>query len=155
LIFTRRLQIGRQIELGPLNGRIVSIRLLDIVLRDNEGSEIRVPHMRTLFTPMRILPAERRRSVELAVSPQVEPAAIIELFNAAVSDGNAPGDHLVELVDIDADSARYRVSVPGRDARSASDLRLLLVRVLAREQIALGRSSSVPPAQVPEKAAHG
>jgi small-conductance mechanosensitive channel len=154
LIFTRRLQIGRQIELGPLNGRIVTIRLLDMVLRDSEGSEIRVPHVRTLFTSLRVLPAERRRSVELVVSPAADPAAVVELFTAALGEATTPGDHLVELVHIDADAARYRVSVPGRDTRSASDLRLLLVRALARAGIALGRSASESPRQA-ERTANG
>ena len=153
LVFTRRLQVGRQIELGALHGRIVNIRLLDVVLRDAEGSEIRVPHVRTLFTPLRVLGSEQRRSVELAVSPQVEPGAVIELFTAALSATNPPAELVVELVHIDADAACYRISVPGRDSRSASDLRLLLASALAREQIALGRSSSQPPAS--QKAAHG
>lgn len=146
LIFTRRLQVGRQIELGALHGRIINIRLLDVVLRDGDGSEIRVPHLRTLFTPLRVLGAEQRRSVELAVSPQVEPGAVIELFIAALGTASSAADLQVELVDIDADAARYRVSVPGRDTRSTSELRLLLVSALAREQIALGRASSQPPA---------
>jgi small conductance mechanosensitive channel len=141
LIFTRRLQVGRQIELGKLSGRITSIRLLDMVLRDSDGSELRVPHLRTLFTPLRVLAAERRRSVELAVSPRAEPGAVIALLMAALGDAGAPGDHAVELTDIDADAARYKVSVPARDARSASDLRLLLAQALVREQIALGRVS--------------
>jgi small conductance mechanosensitive channel len=152
MIFTRRLQVGRQIELGSLQGRIVNIRLLDVVLRDGEGSEIRVPHVRALFTPLRVLGSERR-SVELAVSPQVEPAAIIELFTTTLAASSTAAELLVELVHIDADAARYRVSVTGRDTRSASDLRLLLVGALTREEIPLGRSSWQPP--TPVRAAHG
>jgi small conductance mechanosensitive channel len=152
MIFTRRLQVGRQIELGSLQGRVVNIRLLDVVLRDGEGSEIRVPHVRALFTPLRVLGSERR-SVELAVSPKVEPAAIIELFTATLGASSTGAELLVELVHIDADAARYRVSVFGRDTRSASDLRLLLVGALTREEIPLGRSSWQPPASV--RAANG
>jgi small conductance mechanosensitive channel len=145
MVFTRRLQVGRQIELGTLQGRIVNIRLLDVVLRDNEGSEVRVPHVRTLFTPLRVLGTERR-IIELTVTPQIEPAAVIELFMAALGTSISPAEILIELVDIDADAARYRVSVPGRDTRSASDLRLLLVGALARAHIPLGRPSLQPPA---------
>jgi hypothetical protein len=140
LIFTRRLQVGRQIELGSLSGRVVNIRLLDTVLRDNEGAEVRVPHVRTLFSPLRVLEAEPRRSVELSVSAQVEPAAVIELLHHAIHDQDALNDNLVELVHIDADSARYRVSVPVLDTRSASELRLILVQALVREKMPLGRA---------------
>ena len=155
LVFTRRLQVGKQIELGSLHGRIVNIRLLDVVLRDTEGGEIRVPHVRTLFMPLRVLGSEQRRSVELAISPQADPNKVIELFTAALAAPNSAADLTVELVHIDADAACYRVSVPGRDARSASDLRMLLVSALAREQIALGRSPLQPTASQKAERTHG
>jgi len=77
----------------------------------------------------------------------------IALFTTVLGASNPATDLIVELVHIDADAACYRVSVPGRDTRSASDLRVLLVSALAREQIALGRASSQPPAL--QKAVHG
>ena len=152
LIFTRRLQVGRQIELGELSGRIQTIRLLDTVLRDNEGSEIRVPHMRTLLTPLRVVTVERRRSVQLSITTRVEPRAVIEVLRAAASDASTADDNLIELIDIDADAAQYRVSVPGRDSRSTSELRLVLVQALAREQIELARRSQ---SQAVDRREHG
>jgi small-conductance mechanosensitive channel len=141
LIFTRRLQVGRQIEVGDVSGRIVNIRLLDTVLRDSDGTEVRVPHLRTLVTPLRVLIVDRRRVVELTVTTQVEPRAVIELLRSAASEASTADENQVELIDIDADAAVYRVTVPGRDARSTSELRLILVQALAREQIPLGRRS--------------
>jgi small-conductance mechanosensitive channel len=151
LIFTRRLQVGRQIELGALSGRIVNVRLLDTVLRDNDGSEVRVPHLRTLLTPLRVLTVEPRRSVELSITTRIEPSAVIEVLRSAASEASTADDNLVELIDIDADAACYRVSVPGRDGRSTNELRLILVLALAREHIELARR----PRYVLERSAHG
>jgi hypothetical protein len=164
LVFTRRLQVGRQVELGELTGRVIGIRLLDVVLLASDGSEVRIPHLRMLFTPLRVLAAEPRHSVELLVSPELEPATVIALFTATLrasgsTEGQAAqragGEVQVELLDIHADGARYRASVSAQDPRSLSELRVLLVQALAREHMALGRASAQAAARAPGRAAHG
>jgi hypothetical protein len=134
---------------------VIGIRLLDVVLLASDGSEIRIPHLRTLVSPLRVLAAEPRRSVELSVSPELEPSEVIALFTSTVRAPGVPSDVLVELVDIHADGARYRVSVSAQDPRSASDLRVLLVQALAREHMALGRGAGQAAPRTPGRAAHG
>jgi small-conductance mechanosensitive channel len=145
LVFTRKVQVGRTIELGGQRGRVISVGLLDVLLRDAQGGEVRVPHLSSLLSPLRVLSAEPRASVSVTVSPEVDPAAVIELLASSLG-GVDPV--LVELSHIDADGARYEVSVPLHDERTPAALRLTLVQALLRERMPLGRSG-------PGSTAHG
>jgi small-conductance mechanosensitive channel len=137
-IFTRRLRVGRLVELGGQAGRVVSVGLLDVLLRDTEGSDVRVPHLCTLLKPAKLHGVEHRLAVEMCVSSSASPASVQRLLlDAATSFGDRPQ---VELLDIDADAARYRVSVGAEMARGASDLRLALADVLLREGVPLGHN---------------
>jgi small-conductance mechanosensitive channel len=142
LIFTRRLQIGAQVELGGYVGRVIRVGLLDVLLRGVDRSELRVPHLRSLVMPVRLLTSEPRLGVEIYVHPGVDPTAVFELFSTTLRRPGGVDDVVVELLHVDADGANYHVSVPGRDERSHSDLRLALVRAMQRENIAFGRSSA-------------
>lgn len=141
LIFTRRVQMGVQIEWGPYTGRVIRVGLLDVLLRGADGSELRVPHLRSLTTPIRVLHAEPRLGVTVCVNPQLDPNTVIELFGAALRLPGGLNDVQVELFHIDADGAHYRASVPGRDERSHSELLLLLVRAMQRENLPFGRGA--------------
>jgi hypothetical protein len=141
LIFTRRLQVGHQVELGADAGRVLSVGLLDVLLRAADGSELRVPHLRSLITPLRLVASEPRRGVTLCVSSGVEPSEVIELFATELRTPGGLNDVSVELLHIDADGARYRASVPSRDERSTSDLLLSLTKAMRRENMAFGRST--------------
>jgi small-conductance mechanosensitive channel len=141
LIFTRRVQVGHQVELGSYAGRVIGIGLLDTLLLGHDGTELRVPHLRALVTPLRLMDKPPRLAVTLCVSPQVEPSEVMELFSSALRTQGGVDDVLVELLHIDADGARYRASVPGRDERSPSELLLSLTRAMQREHIAFGRST--------------
>jgi len=141
LIFTRRLYVGGHVELGNHAGRVVRVGLLDVLLRTPDGSELRVPHLRAFVSPVRLVSAAPRLSVELPVAPGVDPNTVIELFTTALRTPGGVDDVLVELVHVDADAAHYRASVPLRDDRTTSDLRLLLVRAMQRENIAFGHSA--------------
>lgn len=139
LIFTRRLQVGAQIEWGSYTGRVIRVGLLDILLRDSNGTELRLPHLRSLTVPMRLLVTEPRIGVEVSVSPAVDPATVKELFAMALRMPGGIDDVIVELRHIDVDGALYHASVPGRDERSRSDLLQTLASVMQRENIPFGR----------------
>ncbi|MET0388424.1 MAG: mechanosensitive ion channel domain-containing protein [Polyangiales bacterium] len=138
LIFTRRIELGWQVELGGCRGRVVSVGLLDVGLRGADGSLYRVPHLRSLVTPLRVLSPEPRLGVELSVSPAVEPDAVMALFMSALRTADGSEDARVELLAVDANGARYRASVSPRDERTRSELLKQLVSALQRENIALG-----------------
>jgi small-conductance mechanosensitive channel len=136
-IFTRRVRVGRWVELGGRRGHVTGVGLLDVCLRDADGGEVRVPHFATLLKPTRVQLDDTRLRVELCVSSEASLLEVKELLEkTALGFGHSVS---VELREIDADGARYLVSVvPGR-ALSASDLRLGLSLALAREGVAWGR----------------
>jgi small-conductance mechanosensitive channel len=137
LVFSRRIRIGRQVEVGGQSGRVTAVGLLDVQLRDAEGREVRVPHVLSLIRPSRIEHDDTRIRVELCVSSQVALDQVKELLEGAAA---SFGDSVkVELREIDADGARYQVSLIARHSKSASDLRLGLSQVLLREGVAWGR----------------
>jgi Mechanosensitive ion channel len=137
-IFSRRLRAGRHVQLGEHSGRVQSVGLLDVVLRDAHGDELRVGHLYALMHPLRLLPHEPRIRVELCVSSSAPPATVLDVLLAAVS-----GEHdeaAAELLEIDADRACYAVTVASRSERRPSELRLLLAEALARASIPWGRA---------------
>jgi small-conductance mechanosensitive channel len=135
-IFSRRLRLGRQIELGGRSGRVVSVGLLDVVLRDPDGSDVRVPHLCSLIQPMRLHALEPRLSIEVCVQPDASPGHVQQLLQTAAASFGERAH--VDLVDIDADGARYAVSVAA-DASRASELRMLLAETLRLENVGWGR----------------
>jgi small-conductance mechanosensitive channel len=136
-MFSRRVRVGRQVELGEHVGRVVSVGLLDVWLRDAQGADVRVPHLSALLKPLRVPVSEPRLSVDVCVSADADPANVVRVLQSAAEPiGERPR---VELRDIDADGARYRVSVFVSSERSQSELRMSLAQALLREQIAWGR----------------
>jgi small-conductance mechanosensitive channel len=136
-IFSRRVRVGRFVELGGRRGHVTSVGLLDVRLRDADGAEVRVPHFRTLLDPSRVQPDDTRLRVELYVSAEAALLEVKELLErTALGFGHSV---LVELREVDADGARYHVSVVPGQTLTASDLRLGLSLAIAREGIAWGR----------------
>jgi hypothetical protein len=137
-IFTRRLRVGRLVALAGQVGRVVSVGLLEVVLRDNDGCDVHVPHLAALLKPARFFGVEHKLAVELSVSVASSPPNVQRLLHAAADSFGSRAS--VELVDIDVDGARFMVSVVADSTRSAGDLRLALAEVLSREGVAWGRS---------------
>jgi len=115
------------------------VGLLDVVLRDPDGSDVRVPHLYSLLKPMRLHASEPRLVIEVCVQSDASLPAVQRLLESAAV-GFADHAH-VDLIDIDADGARYAVSVAA-DTSRASELRLLLAETLVREKIGWGRRRS-------------
>jgi small-conductance mechanosensitive channel len=138
IIFTRRWRVGRWVELGSKRGEVLEVSLLDVRLRDADGCEVRVPHFRALFEPSRVQIDDSRLRVELCVSAQAALLEVKELLEkTALGFGHSVR---VELREVDADGARYHVSVIPGQPHTVSDLRLGLSLAIAREGIAWGRS---------------
>jgi small-conductance mechanosensitive channel len=140
IIFSRRWRVGRWVELGGRRGEVLAVGLLDVRLRDAAGGEIRVPHVRALFEPSRVQLDDRYLHVEMCVSAQASLLEVKDLLErTALEFGHSV---LVELREVDADGARYEVSVVPSRALTASDLRLGLSLALARDGVAWGRPRS-------------
>ena len=54
VLFGRKLRAGQYVRIGDAHGRIAIIGLLELSLEDDDGVEIRIPHLFTLFRPMRV-----------------------------------------------------------------------------------------------------
>ncbi|HEX4353153.1 MAG TPA: mechanosensitive ion channel domain-containing protein [Polyangiales bacterium] len=136
-IYSRRLRVGRLVELGDESGRVVSVGVLDVVLRGSEGTDVRVPHLYSLLRPSKMHGIEPRLAVEIAVSSASSPDLVQRvLLDAANSFGTRAS---VELADIDAEGALYVVSIAPDLAHAANDLRLALVVALQREGVPFGQ----------------
>jgi small-conductance mechanosensitive channel len=129
VVYGRRLRVGEHAEVGGRAGKIIGMGLVDVRLRDRDGCEIRVPHLLSLFHPTRILGLRPRLIVVLRapVTSQVSDVRRV-LLEAAASLGETPN---VELSDIDAATASYRVTLAAGIDKTESDVRFALVEALS------------------------
>jgi hypothetical protein len=140
-VFGRRLLPGSYVEAGGRSGMLREITLLEIVLQDSLGCQVRVPQLLGLWHPTRVLGASPPAAVEIVVDPKTRPAVLESALTSALG---ARCDRLrLELVSIDADGARWRVSgVPSPD-QGMTAMADSLVKAIADAGIALGRSGTV------------
>jgi small-conductance mechanosensitive channel len=54
VLFGRKLRAGQYVRIGDDHGKISVVGLLELLLEDDDGVEIRIPHLYTLFRPMRV-----------------------------------------------------------------------------------------------------
>jgi small-conductance mechanosensitive channel len=142
VVFGRRIRVGEYAEIGGRTGRVLAVGLVDVRLRDRDGCEIRVPHLLALSHPTRVLGVRPRVGVELAVAAGAAPAHVRQvLLEAAQVLGEGAS---VELADIDADGASYRITVAVVPELGTGQLRTSLAEALAEAGIALGRSAGRP-----------
>ena len=139
VVYGRRVRVGQHAELGRHVGKVLSVGLVDVVLLDADGCQVRVPHLTSLVHPTRILGEHPRIVVELTVSASASPATVRKaLHDAASVIGNYP---TVELSAIDADAQHYRVTVLTKTGVTASDVRIALADALKSGGVPLGRGS--------------
>ena len=135
--FGRRLRVGDHAVVGGREGRVRATTLLEVVLEDDEGCAVHVPHLAVLWHPTRILGATPLLSVEIAVDALADLSRALEaLDEAARSVGSGAR---VELTSLSAGGATIRLQVRP-EAREGARSRLLSAAAAAlRERgIALG-----------------
>lgn len=137
VVYGRRIRVGEHAEVGGRAGKVLAVGLVDVRLRDRDGCDVRVPHLLSLLHPTRSLGMRPRVGVELPAAAGAPPSDVRRvLLEAASALGDAPA---VELEDVGADSARYRVTVGLGPDKTAGDVRAALVEALRAAGIALGR----------------
>jgi hypothetical protein len=137
VVFGRRLRIGQRVEIAGRRGRVRELNLLEIRLTGDDGGEVRIPHLLSLWHPLRVMSERPRLSLEFSVDPAAPPAQVRPLLLEAA---RALGDRAsAELVDLHADAGRYRVEVSAGPAISHSDLRIALASALQAAGVGLGR----------------
>ncbi len=138
-VFGRRFRPGDFVEAGGRIGIVREVTLLELVLEDPFGCQVRVPQLLGLWHPSRVLGSAPLSTIDVVVDPQ-EPAAHIE--EALVSAVHATCDRArVELVSLDADGARWRISGVPKRTKGAASLADAVGRAIRERGIALGRAT--------------
>jgi hypothetical protein len=136
-VFLRRLKPGDFVEVGGRTGVIRDVTLLDLVLEDAVGCEVRVPQLLGLWHPTRVIGRAALAAIEISVDPTERPARVEEaLVSAAVATCDRAR---VDLVSLDADGSRWRVSGIPKHGKGAASLADAVSQAIAAQGIALGR----------------
>jgi small-conductance mechanosensitive channel len=142
-IYGRRVRLGDHVEMGGRRGRVVAISLLEVRLEDDLGCQIRVPHLTSLFSPTIVLGPSPLTVIDVVADAHVAQSLVRSIL---LSEARRFGTNVkVELLRLDAEGAHYRVSARAPLSQTDDDLATALASALAREEVALGRSSSNRP----------
>jgi hypothetical protein len=137
-VFGRHVRPGDFIEAGGRSGIVRDVTLLELVLEDAIGCEVRVPQLLGLWHPTRVLGSGAMATMDITVDPKERPAKVEEaLVGAAVSTCDRAR---VELLSLDADGARWRVSGVPRHGKGAASLADAVSQAVSGQGIALGRA---------------
>ena len=138
-VFLRRLKPGDFVEAGGRAGVVREVTLLELVLEDPLGCEIRVPQLLGLWHPTRVLGSAAMATIEVAVDPHERPAKVEEaLVGAAMATCERAR---VDLVSLDADGARWRVSGVPKHGKGAASLADAVAQAISDQGIGLGRGT--------------
>jgi small-conductance mechanosensitive channel len=137
-VFGRHVREGDFIEAGGRSGIVRDVTLLELVLEDAIGCEVRIPQLLGLWHPTRVLGSGAMATMDITVDPKERPAKVEEaLVGAAVSTCERAR---VELVSLDADGARWRISGVPRHGKGAASLADAVSQAVSAQGIALGRT---------------
>jgi hypothetical protein len=138
-VFLRRLKPGDFVEAGGRAGVVREVTLLELVLEDPLGCEVRVPQLLGLWHPTRVLGSAAMATIEVAVDPHERPAKVEEtLVGAAMATCERAR---VDLVSLDADGARWRVSGVPKHGKGAASLADAVAQAISDQGIGLGRGT--------------
>ena len=85
-VYGRKLRQGDFVEAGGRAGTVREVTLLEVVLEDALGCEVRVPQLLGLWHPTRVLGSGALATLDLSIDPRERPAKVEEaLVGAAVA----------------------------------------------------------------------
>jgi gamma-glutamylcyclotransferase (GGCT)/AIG2-like uncharacterized protein YtfP len=136
VVYGRGLHPGDFVNFGPHQGRIETITLLELRLRDAHGCEVRVPHLLCLFYPLRVPGKSRPVTATVTVSPKTPQPPVRQLFlEVAATIGTEPE---LEFIALDQGGASYRVTVRSELVDAQHRLYCAISDALAERSIPLG-----------------
>jgi len=136
VVYGRGLHPGDFVSIGAHTGRIETLTLLELRLRDSQGCEVRVPHLLSLFYPLRVLGTARPVTATITVAPNTPQAQVRQLLLEVASVvGSEPE---LDLVSLDQGGARYRVTVRSDQRDAQHRLYCALGDALTEREIPLG-----------------
>jgi small-conductance mechanosensitive channel len=139
-VFGRRIKPGDFVEAGGRSGIVRDVSLLELVLEDPVGCEVRVPQLLGLWHPTRVLGGAPLETLELTLDPRERPAKVHAALAEAVA--LACVRARIDLAGLDADGARWRVSGVPRAGKTTAAMGDAVSVALASAGIALGRASA-------------
>ncbi len=142
VMYGRRLRVNEHAAIGGRHGRVRAITLLEIVLEDVDGSAIYVPHLHGLWYPTSALGAAPPIVVEVQIAPDADLALAAEALDRAAK--MVGTRNRVDVIGIDAESARFRVLIHASAANAESRLWLAIASALREKGVALGRRVATP-----------
>jgi hypothetical protein len=138
-VFLRRLTPGNFVEVGGRAGVLLEVTLLELVLKDAVGCEVRVPQLLGLWHPTRVVGSTAVAAIDVVVDPRERPASVEEtLVSAALSTCERAR---VELLSLDADGARWRVSGVPKHGKGPATLADAVSQAISARGIGLGRAA--------------
>ncbi len=141
-VYGRRLKTGDFVEAGGRAGVVRDVTLLELVLEDTLGCEVRVPQLLGLWHPTRVLGSGAMTTLEVAVDAHERPARVEEaLVGAAMATCERAR---VDLLSLDLDGARWRVIGVPKHGKGAASLAEAVAQAIADEGILLGRGTGRP-----------
>jgi hypothetical protein len=141
-VFGRRIRRGVFVEAGGRSGVVLDVTLLELVLEDAVGCEVRVPQLLGLWHPTRVLGGSPMSMLEVTLDPTARPALVDEAIGAALSAVCDRGR--VDLVSLDAEGARWRVAGVPKPGKTAAALADAVSEALRGVGVALGRGGPKP-----------
>jgi small-conductance mechanosensitive channel len=112
VVFGRRLRVGDLAAVGGREGRVRGLTMLEVLLEDDDGCAVHVPHLVSLWLPTRVIGGSAMVAVELSVDPRSDLAVVVELMKKTA--GTIGGRTRVDVLGLDADGAHLRVAVAPR-----------------------------------------
>jgi small-conductance mechanosensitive channel len=141
VVYGRRLRVGDWAEFGGRAGRVQGITLLEVQLEDDSGRVVRVPHLLGLLHPTTVSNDGPRVSVEIALAPETACRDELRKLMREAAEVVGKGAR-VELVALEADAARWRISVVSTTAEARTDLYAVLSEALETASIKLARPAA-------------
>ena len=135
-VFGRHVRPGDFVEAGGRAGVVRDVTLLELVLEDALGCEVRIPQLLGLWHPTRVLGTAAVATMDITIDPRERPAKVEEaLVGAAIATCERAR---VELVSLDADGGRWRVSGVPRHGKGAASLADAVAQAIEAAGIGLG-----------------
>jgi small-conductance mechanosensitive channel len=138
VVFGRQLRVGEFAVVAGREGRVRALTMLEVLLEDEDGCKVHVPHLLGLMHPTRVVGAAPLVAVELSVDPSSDLGRVVEVLRKAA--GGVGGRARVEVIGLDLDGARIRVAVTARGGADRNALYVALSAALHAEGVGLGRS---------------
>jgi hypothetical protein len=146
VVYGRPIRVGELVEIGGRSGRVLEISLLEVLIEDEDGCRLRVPHLLTLVHPTRVIGKKPIVTIDVSVAPGADLARAREILETS-----AAGIGLrarASLVGLDDGGAHFRGIMVGVSKDARSRWLAAVAAALAAGGIPLGRPRSAGPGSV-------